>query len=74
MPLIYSFVARDTTVLAEYTAYTGELGGSCQVWMLFRVSTAVLLLVAGNFNTLAIQCLQNLHNPDKYVKGRSCKT
>jgi len=24
MPLIYSFVARDTTVLAEYTPYTGK--------------------------------------------------
>lgn len=24
MPLIYSFVARQTTVLADYTAYTGN--------------------------------------------------
>lgn len=24
MPLIYAFVARDTTVLAEYTPYTGR--------------------------------------------------
>lgn len=24
MPLIYSFVARGTTVLADYTAYTGN--------------------------------------------------
>ncbi|KAL6751241.1 R-SNARE protein, VAMP72-family [Haematococcus lacustris] len=40
MPLIYSFVARDSTVLAEYTQYSG------------------------NFNTLAIQCLQNLNSPE----------
>lgn len=40
MPLIYSFVARDTTVLAEYTPYTG------------------------NFNTIAIECLQKLNNPE----------
>ncbi|KAF5838848.1 R-SNARE protein, VAMP72-family [Dunaliella salina] len=40
MPLIYSFVARDTTVLAEYTPYTG------------------------NFNTVAIECLQKLQNPE----------
>jgi hypothetical protein len=26
MPLIYSFVARETTILAEYTAYTGKYG------------------------------------------------
>lgn len=25
MPLIYSFVARDTTILAEYTPYTGKV-------------------------------------------------
>lgn len=24
MPLIYSFVSRGTTVLADYTAYTGN--------------------------------------------------
>ena len=24
MPLIYSFVARGTTVLADFTTYTGE--------------------------------------------------
>lgn len=24
MPLIYSFVARGTTILAEYTTYTGN--------------------------------------------------
>lgn len=40
MPLIYSFVARDTTVLAEYTPYSG------------------------NFNTVAIECLQRLNNPE----------
>lgn len=40
MPLIYSFVARGTTVLAEYTSYSG------------------------NFNTVAIECLQNVKNPD----------
>ncbi len=40
MPLIYAFVARDTTVLAEYTPYTG------------------------NFNTVAIECLQKLSNPE----------
>lgn len=36
MPLVYSFVARDTTVLAEYSAY------------------------AGNFHTVALECLENL--------------
>lgn len=40
MPLIYSFVARGTTVLAEYTAYSG------------------------NFKTVAIECLQNVTNPE----------
>lgn len=40
MPLIYAFVARDTTVLAEYTPYSG------------------------NFNTVAIECLQKLQNPE----------
>uniref|UniRef100_A0A7S0RW97 V-SNARE coiled-coil homology domain-containing protein n=1 Tax=Chlamydomonas leiostraca TaxID=1034604 RepID=A0A7S0RW97_9CHLO len=40
MPLIYAFVSRDTTVLAEYTPYTG------------------------NFNTVAIECLQKLNNPE----------
>lgn len=40
MPLIYSFVARGTTVLAEYTSYNG------------------------NFNTVALECLQNLKNPE----------
>ena len=36
MPLIYSFVARGTTVLADCTA------------------------VAGNFSTVAIQCLEKI--------------
>ncbi|KAG1681167.1 hypothetical protein FOA52_015610 [Chlamydomonas sp. UWO 241] len=40
MPLIYSFVARDAVVLAEYTPFSG------------------------NFNTVAIECLQRLKNPD----------
>ncbi|KAG2452182.1 hypothetical protein HYH02_003213 [Chlamydomonas schloesseri] len=40
MPLIYAFVARGTTVLAEYTPYSG------------------------NFNTVAIECLQKLANPE----------
>lgn len=40
MPLIYAFVARETTVLAEYTPYSG------------------------NFNTVAIECLQRLNNPE----------
>mmetsp|Transcript_30779 Transcript_30779/g.68203 ORF Transcript_30779/g.68203 Transcript_30779/m.68203 type:complete len:253 (+) Transcript_30779:119-877(+) len=40
MPLIYSFVARDTTVLAEYTPFSG------------------------NFNTVAIECLQKINNPE----------
>ncbi|KAG2482833.1 hypothetical protein HYH03_018270 [Edaphochlamys debaryana] len=40
MPLIYAFVARSTTVLAEYTPYSG------------------------NFNTVAIECLQKLQNPE----------
>lgn len=40
MPLIYSFVARGTCVLAEYTPYSG------------------------NFNTVAIECLQKLNNPE----------
>lgn len=40
MPIIYSFVARDTTILAEYTTYTG------------------------NFTTVAIECLQNVTNPE----------
>lgn len=40
MPLIYSFVARGTTVLAEYTPYSG------------------------NFNTVAIECLQKITNPE----------
>lgn len=40
MPLIYSFVARGTTVLAEYTSYSG------------------------NFSTVAIECLQNVRNPE----------
>ncbi|KXZ50451.1 VAM2/VAMP72 protein [Gonium pectorale] len=40
MPLIYAFVARETTVLAEYTPYSG------------------------NFNTVAIECLQKLVNPE----------
>lgn len=41
MPLIYSFVARGTTILAEYTAS-----------------------FSGNFQTVAIECLQNVNNPD----------
>lgn len=41
MPLIYSFVARDTVILAEYTSYSG------------------------NFNTVAIECLQNIKNMDQ---------
>lgn len=40
MALIYSFVARGTTVLAEYTSYHG------------------------NFNTVALECLQNVRNPE----------
>jgi vesicle-associated membrane protein 72 len=40
MPLIYAFVARDHTVLAEYTPYSG------------------------NFNTVAIECLVKLQNPE----------
>ncbi|GFR41750.1 hypothetical protein Agub_g2505 [Astrephomene gubernaculifera] len=40
MPLIYAFVARETTVLAEYTPFSG------------------------NFNTVAIECLQKLVNPE----------
>jgi vesicle-associated membrane protein 72 len=40
MPLIYSFVARETTILAEYTPFSG------------------------NFNTVAIECLQRITNPD----------
>eukprot|EP00877_Chromochloris_zofingiensis_P007988 jgi/Chrzof1/3442/Cz12g25170.t1 len=39
MPLIYTFVARHTTVLAEYTSYHG------------------------NFNTVALECLQNMKSP-----------
>ena len=41
MPLIYSFVARDTVILAEYTSYSG------------------------NFNTVAIECLQNIKHMDQ---------
>ncbi|EFJ39880.1 hypothetical protein VOLCADRAFT_70298 [Volvox carteri f. nagariensis] len=40
MPLIYALVARETSVLAEYTPYSG------------------------NFNTVAIECLQKLTNPE----------
>lgn len=40
MPLIYSFVARGTTVLAEHTPFSG------------------------NFNTVAIECLQRINNPE----------
>lgn len=40
MPLIYSFVARGNTVLAEYTTYSG------------------------NFKTVALECLQNVSNPE----------
>lgn len=40
MPLIYSFVARGSTVLAEYTTYSG------------------------NFKTVALECLQNVSNPE----------
>lgn len=40
MPLIYSFVARGTTILAEHTSYQG------------------------NFSIVAIECLQNVRNPE----------
>lgn len=39
--MIYSFVARDNAVLAEYTGYTG------------------------NFNTIALECLQNTDNGEQ---------
>jgi hypothetical protein len=33
MPLIYSFVARETTILAEYTAYTGSMAGGKRTYV-----------------------------------------
>lgn len=41
MPLIYSFIARDGVILAEYMPFSG------------------------NFNTIALEVLQHLKNPDK---------
>ncbi|CAD7700981.1 unnamed protein product [Ostreobium quekettii] len=42
MPLIYSFVARGPTVLADYTPHG----------------------LHGNFSTVAVECLQNVRNPE----------
>ncbi|KAG6496047.1 hypothetical protein ZIOFF_043895 [Zingiber officinale] len=49
--LIYSFVAKGSVVLAEYTPFSG------------------------NFNTIAIQCLQNLpQNNKKFTFSSDCRT
>lgn len=75
MPLIYAFVSRETTVLAEYTPYTGlqqAPDAEASSFMQFCCSLggapiktlAAPPLVAGNFNTVAIECLQKLNNPD----------
>jgi hypothetical protein len=69
MPLIYAFVARDTTVLAEYTPFTGRCA-PCSLQAIRGGARASELEdlcahpAAGNFNTIALECLNKLNNPE----------
>ena len=71
-----SFVARETTVLAEYTPYSGEqLTVARSTWVQLPcrsrlslkhapLSIAHIDCFAGNFNLVALECLQRITNPE----------
>ena len=61
--LVYSFVARGNNVLADYTSYTGRTAIPTTENAYLRLHIVIHVnngAVAGNFATVAIQCLDKL--------------
>lgn len=62
--LVYSFVARGNNVLADYTSYTGRDAPPIAVGLpsLYNSHCCDVIdcFAAGNFATVAIQCLDKL--------------
>ena len=75
MPLIYSFVARSTTVLADYTAYTGNFSVvAIQVSNYYRAELrTVWCFELYGHNALIAVVLLTLQALEKGAQGSNAK-